>query len=494
MAGTTAWVQGNQLSHDNPALDGADRVLLIESRAKLSSLRFHRQKLHLVLSSMRRFAAELRDRGFEVDYVEGDSFAEALGRHRNRRRPERIRVLEPSSRGGRAAAERAGAELVHGTLMLTHPDRFREWAEGRRRMRLEDFYRSQRRRFDLLIEDGGPAGGSWNLDASNREPPPQRKRPPRPYRPREDEFDEQVRADLDRSRIETFGTDGPRLFAGSEAEARRALERFVSVRLADFGSYQDAMLTDEPLMWHSMLSAPLNLGLLDPLDAARAAEAAWQQGEVPLNSAEGFIRQVIGWREYVWGVYWLQGRRWRRMNALRARRSLPEALWSGETEMACVGAAVAALDETAYTHHIQRLMVLGNLILLAGVEPREATDWFHATHIDGYEWVMEPNVIGMATFADGGGMMSKPYAAGGRYVDRMSDYCAGCRYRPDLRSGPDACPLSAMYWDFLHSNSERLDGNRRMTLPLRNLARIDADELGVIKRTAREAREQLGVS
>jgi deoxyribodipyrimidine photolyase-related protein len=495
MGGTTAWVLGDQLTADrNPALDGADRVLIVESQAKLASRTYHRQKLHFVLSAMRRFAASLTERGVEVHYVKADSFAAGLEQHRNRHRPERVLALEPSTRASRSLLPQLGVEPVRGTLFLTHPDEFREWAQGRRGLRMEDFYRGQRRRFDVLLEpDGEPAGGRWNLDADNRERPPKEPAaPPRPYRPREDSFDEEVRAELDRADAdETWGEDGPRLFAGSAGEARRALERFVSHRLADFGRFQDAMLSEEPWMWHSMLSAPLNLGLLDPLDCVRAAERAWRDGQVPLNSAEGFIRQIIGWREYVWGMYWLRGERWQRSNALRARASLPSAVWSGETEMRCLERTLTSLSSSAYTHHIQRLMVLGNLFLLAGVDPREATDWFHATHIDGYEWVMEPNVIGMATFADGGEMMSKPYAAGGRYIDRMSDYCGGCRYRPDRRTGDDACPFTAMYWDFLDRNHDRLASNHRMKLQLRNVERIDPGEMAAIRSTARAARRRL---
>ena len=244
-------------------------------------------------------------------------------------------------------------------------------------------------------------------------------------------------------------------------------------------------------MWHSLLSPALNLGLLDPLECVEAAERAYRDGDAPIASVEGFVRQIIGWREYVWGRYWLEGERWDRMNALRADRELPAALWSGETEMRCVSEVVGSLRETGYAHHIERLMVVGNLLLLAGTEPRAALDWFHGSYVDAYEWVMAPNVLGMATFADGGRMMSKPYAAGGRYVDRMSDHCGECRFRPDRRTGEDACPFSAMYWDFLARNEERLADNHRLRLPLRQLAGIDADELAAIRSRARAGRAEL---
>ena len=494
MGGTTAWVLGDQLSRRNAALDGADRVLIVESKAKLSSRRFHRQKLHLVLSAMRRFAAELREAGTEVAYVRAPTLAAGLGRHRAEHAPDRVRVLEPHSHGGRALAVQLGVELVRGNLFLTHPDQFAAWADGRKLLRMEHFYRSQRRRLGVLMDGGQPLGGRWNFDADNRRPPPKDPSPPRPYRPREDEFDHDVRRELDRSGIETFGEDAPRLYAGSEAEAKRALARFVETRLERFGPFQDAMVAGEPFMWHSMLSPALNLGLLDPLDCIRAAEAAYRNGRVPLASVEGFVRQIAGWREYVWGLYWFRGVRWNQTNALRARRSLPHAFWDGDTDMRCLAETIGDVTSSAYANHIQRLMVLGNLTLLAGVEPGQALDWFQSSFIDAFDWVMVPNVLGMATYADGGIMATKPYASGGRYIDRMSDYCGGCRYRPDQRTGPDACPFSAMYWDFLDRTRSYLGDNNRLSLAYRNLGRIDDEELGRIKRRARDARAELGIS
>jgi deoxyribodipyrimidine photolyase-related protein len=343
-----------------------------------------------------------------------------------------------------------------------------------------------------LMEGSEPVGGRWNFDLENREPPPADRSPPEPFRPREDSFDAEVRAELDELGLDTFGEDGPRLYAGSAAEAKRALAQFVETRLAEFGAYQDAMIEGQRFMWHSLLSGALNLGLLDPIDCVTAAEGAYHDGAAALASVEGFIRQIIGWREFVWGLYWHQGARWQRMNALRARRSLPEALWSGRTEMRCVADAVEGVAETAYAHHIQRLMVLGNLVLLAGIEPRECRDWFQAVFIDGYEWVMDPNVLGMATYADGGVMASKPYAASGRYIDRMSNHCHSCRYRPDRRTGEEACPFSAMYWDFLERNRDRLGDNHRLGFAYANLERIGPEELRRIRSRARTARGELG--
>ena len=489
MAGRTAWILGDQLSHDHPALAGADRVLIIESRAKLASGRFHRQKLHLIVSAMRHFAAELAERGFEVDMRRAESLPSGLRSHVREHRPDSVTIIRPHRiEAERTLGELDRVEVVDGGLFLTNPDDFAAWAGERKRLVMEDFYREQRRRHDLLIDDGEPAGGQWNLDHENREPPPSDERPPAPYRPREDEIDAEVRTDLDAMGLGASGVDAPRRFPATRAEAKRALRSFVEDRLPRFGPYQDAILDSEPFMWHAMLGAALNLGLLSPLECARAAEKAYRAGDAPLASVEGFIRQLIGWREYVWGVYRLRGGEWERMNALRARGRLPESFWDGDTEMRCLASVAGKVRETAYAHHIERLMIAGNLMLLLGVAPREAYDWFHRSFADGYEWVMAPNVLGMAIWADGGRMMTKPYAASGRYVDRMSDHCGDCRFDPGSRTGPDACPITTLYWDFLARNRPRLQDNRRMALQLRNLDRIDVDELAEIRSRARGLR------
>ena len=478
---------GDQLSLDNALLDGADRVLIVESRAKLASgpPPFHRQKLHLILVAMRAFANELRERGVEVDYRAAPSLASGLRAHVRQHRPDGVAVLEPKRIGaGERLARMPRVEVVEGGLFLTSPADFAEWARGRRRLVMEGFYREQRRRFDLLMDGDEPAGGRWNFDEENRRPPPRDGRPPRPYAPREGALDEEVRRDLDRMGIATGGADGPRRFPATRAEARRALRSFVERRLPDFGRWQDAMLNGESWMWHSLLGSSLNLGLLDPLECARAAERAYRSGDAPLPAAEGFIRQVIGWREYVWGLYRLRGRDWERMNALGARTRLPAAFWDGETKMRCLADLAGKVRDTAYAHHIERLMVAGNLMLLLGIRPQEAYGWFHRSFVDGYEWVMAPNVLGMATWADGGRMMTKPYAASGRYIDRMSDHCGECRYSPGRRTGEDACPFTTLYWDFLDRNRDALAGNPRMAMPYRNLGRIDASEMDEIRSRA----------
>jgi deoxyribodipyrimidine photolyase-related protein len=473
--GHTALVLGDQLMRDNPALDGADRVLLVEALAPLRRVRTHRRRAHLVFSAMRHFAAELE----HAEYVRADSFADAL--------KDRTDVVcaAPNSAGARQSLQRLGVRFVPSNQFVGG---FEDWVEGRKRLLMEDFYRVQRKRLEVLVdEDGEPAGGRWNFDAENRRPPRQGLLTPEPWRPREDDIDAAVRRDLDALDVELWGEDGPRQVAATPEEAQSALEAFVRDRLPEFGPWQDAMIGSDHVVFHSQLSAPLNLGVLAPMDAVRAAEAAYRAGDAPLQSVEGFVRQIIGWREYVWGMYW---HRRGRGNALQARRALPAAFWGEATGWHCLDTVVRGVEQDAYANHIERLMVLGNILLLAGVKPWDAVRWFQGSFIDGAEWVMAPNAAGMALHADGGEMMSKPYAAGGNYINKMSTFCGDCRYSPNVRTGEDACPVTALYWDFMDRHAERLSANRRMRMPLRTLARLD--DLDAVRTRARAARRELG--
>ncbi|WP_181765515.1 cryptochrome/photolyase family protein [Streptomyces albidus (ex Kaewkla and Franco 2022)] len=471
-------------------LDGKDQpVLLVESRAVLRRRRFHRQKAHLVLSALRHRAAEL---GEQARFLQTDTYRQALEELR-----EPVTVCGPTSHAAARFVQGLDAVTVLPSRgFVTSRDDFEEWAaqRGRKPLHLEDFYRTVRRRTGILMDEDGPVGGRWNLDAENRERPPAADELGlKLYRPQEDEIDAQVRADLDeaerRGEVSFVGRDGPRLFPATRAEARRALRHFVEHRLATFGPYEDAMLTGDWMMSHSVLSASMNLGLLDPAECARAAETAFREGQVPLRSAEGYIRQLIGWRDYVWHVYWHFGPGYRRRNALRARRRIPgwfAGLDADSVQARCLSTVLRDVRDRGWTHHIPRLMVLGNYGLQRGWNPAELSDWFHRCFVDGYEWVMAANVIGMSQYADGGAITTKPYAAGGAYIDRMSDFCHGCAYRPSVRTGDEACPYTAGYWSFLARNEERLSGNPRMAPQLRNLGRMhDLDEI-----VARERRRR----
>jgi len=491
------WVFGDQLGPhflDDPD-DG--QVLLVESLDVFRRRPFHRRKAHLVLSALRHRARELGPRAVHVRTV---TYREAVEAQLERAPGERLQVCDPTSRAARGLVQRLASEGLVEVLpargwAVTH-EQFAEWMRrrGAKRLLLEDFYRDVRRLHDLLLDpDGEPEGGRWNYDADNREPPPRRVRQladavdvGEPWWPAEDDVDAQVREDLDRwardEGVTYLGDDGPRRFAVTRDEALAALETFVTRRLAAFGRYEDAMLAGDRWMAHSLLSAPLNLGLLHPLEVADRAVRAYREGEAPLAAVEGFVRQVVGWREYVWQLYWHLGEDYRRRNALAARRPLPD-WWqdldaAGEVRARCLSDVLASVREEGWAHHIPRLMVLGNWALQRGYDPAALTDWFHRAFVDGYDWVMVPNVVGMSQHADGGQLATKPYVAGGAYVNRMSDYCGDCRYDPRLRVGERACPFTAGYWAFLDRNRERLAGNFRMAQALRGLERLaDRDDV-----------------
>jgi len=463
-------------------LDDADQpVLLIESRAAFERRRFHRRKAHLVLSAIRHRAAELGDQAL---FIQARTYREALDAVKGP-----ITVCQPTSRtADRFVRRQPSVEVLPARGFATDRGTFEQWAEGQHGLLLENFYRDARRRFELLMDGADPTGSRWNFDADNRQPPPKQKTRldvTAPWFPVEDEIDERVRADLNRwerdGSMSFVGRDGPREFAVTRDEAQAAFDLFMRERLPHFGPYEDAMLKADPWMSHSLLSAPMNLGLLDPLECAYAAQDAYRSGLAPLNSVEGYVRQLIGWRDYIWHVYWHFGDEYRRRNALAARKKVPS--WFAEldadaVEAACLRDTLAQVRDHGWVHHIPRLMVLSNFAMQRGWHPAAVTDWFHRCFVDGYDWVMVPNVIGMSQHADGGLMATKPYASGGAYIDRMSDYCGQCRYDPKVRRGDCACPFTAGYWWFLQRNRERLAHNHRMSRPLAGLNRLaDLDEV-----------------
>jgi deoxyribodipyrimidine photolyase-related protein len=388
-------------------------------------------------------------------------------------------------------------EMLPPRGFVTSPQEFVAWARGRGHLRLEDFYRHARQRHDVLMDGAEPAGGRWNLDTDNRRPPPRGARQldaPAPPAIIEDGIDQEVRAELDRWQhddgIVFAGNDGPRLFPVTRQEALARLRHFVEHRLPMFGPFEDAMLAGDPWMAHSMLSPAINLGLLDPMEVIEEAERAYRSGAAPLAGVEGFIRQILGWRDFVWHLYWYFEPRYRDANALRAHQPLPQ--WFAEldadaVEARCLSDVLAGVRDRGWVHHIPRLMVLGNYAMQRGWQPEAMADWFHRCFVDGYEWVMTA-IVGMSQYADGGRMSSKPYAAGGAYVNRMSDYCGGCRYDPKVRAGADACPYTAGYWSFLARHEQELSGNHRMAQSLRGLRRLNDLEALLEQERARGSR------
>ncbi|PND58500.1 cryptochrome/photolyase family protein [Mycobacterium sp. ENV421] len=473
---TPLWLFADQLGPQFHGGEHAHRpVFLVEATSALRRRRFHRQKLHLVLSGVRHAAADLGER---ATVVRAETYTEAL---RDYGTP--VLVHEPTS----FAADRFVRRLQRDGMIaevlptpgfaLSRAD-FRQWAGDRRRFRMEDFYREQRRRFSVLMDGSEPVGGRWNFDAENRESPPKNGASigvDAPYRPPEDDIDDRVRRDLDAMDLPTVGVDGPRLFAVTPAEARRALTRFIERRLPLFGRYEDAMMGGDWAMSHSLLSVPLNLGVLHPLDAVHAAEQAYRDGNAPLAAAEGFIRQILGWREYMWHLYWHFGPDYLDNNALSAETPLP-AWWTeldaDSVTAECLRQALGGVRDRGWAHHIQRLMVLGSHALQRGYQPRALTEWFATAFVDGFAWVMPTNVVGMSQHADGGLLATKPYTSGGAYLNKMSDHCRSCSFDPKVRIGPNACPFTSGYWAFVHRHQDLLAGNNRTARAVSSMARL----------------------
>lgn len=481
-------ILGDQLSPAMSALDGLRPddcvILLAEVMAEASYVGHHKQKIAFIFSAMRHFAAEMRAAGWSVDYVTLDepgnsgSLGGEVARACQRHGIDRVRVTEPGE--WRVLAEMQGwlpaPQIVADTRFLCSHEAFRGWAEGRKMLRMEHFYRLMRRQTGLLMEGEEPAGGRWNFDAENRKPARADLFMPRPLRVAPDAVTAEVRALVAERFPGNFGDLDHFGWPVTRTDAERAAETFMVEALPHFGDYQDAMLKGEKFLWHSVLSPLINVGLLDPLALCQRAERAWREGAAPLNAVEGFIRQIIGWREYVRGIYWREGPDYLHRNALDARRPLPEFYWTGRTNMACVAAAVTQTREDAYAHHIQRLMVTGNFALLAGIDPHALHEWYLAVYADAFEWVEAPNTLGMSQFADDGLLGSKPYAASGAYIDRISDYCGSCRYDVKRKTGKDACPLNALYWHFVDRHAERLSANPRMGPVYRTWGRMAEDK------------------
>ena len=493
-------ILGDQLSHDLSSLKAADKtvdtVLMAELRSETGYVKHHKKKIALLFSAMRHFAEELRADGWQVDYRQFSDpntqhdFTATVQQAILSQQPDQLIVTKPGEH--RVLQEMMNWEnilscavhFLEDDRFFASTDEFESWAEGRKQLRMEYFYREMRRKTGLLMEGEQPIGGQWNYDSDNRKPPKQGLKIPPPTRFIPDQITRDVLTLVEREFADHFGDLHPFDFAVTAAQARQVLDEFIAQRLQQFGSYQDAMLADEPFMFHAHIGFYLNCGLLSAKESVNAAEQAYHNGQAPLNAVEGFIRQIIGWREYVRGLYWLKMPDYKQLNYFQATRSLPAFFWTAETDMRCLNICVSDTKKYAYAHHIQRLMVLGNFALLAGLHPDEVNEWYLIVFADAYEWVELPNVSGMVLFADGGLLASKPYAAGGAYIDRMSDYCSSCRYKVKLKNGPDACPFNYLYWDFLLRNREKLNRNPRLGMIYRTLDKMDEEKLELIKSDA----------
>jgi len=478
---------GDQLSHDLSALRAADRardvVVMAEVAEEAAYVPHHPRKIALVLSAMRHFAEELRGQGWTVAYTRlddpdaGPSIVAELLRRGQEHGADEVLAITPGEWRLITALEEAplSVTLLPDDRFVASLEEFDAWAEGRKELRMEYFYREMRRKTGLLMDRDKPKGGKWNFDHDNRVPARDDLLRPGPLRFEPDRVTEEVLELVEARFGDNFGDLRPFHHAVTRRQALAALDHFARHLLPDFGPYQDAMLAGDRYLNHSLLSAYLNIGLLTPMEICTRVEEEWKTGRVPINSAEGYIRQVIGWREYMRGIYFREGPGYVRRNALGHTRALPALYWGGDTHMACLALAVTQTREEGYAHHIQRLMVTGSFALLAGVDPAQVHEWYLAVYVDAFEWVEAPNTIGMGQFADGGIVASKPYVSSGNYIERMSDYCAGCAYSVKEKTGARACPFNLLYWHFLVRHRERFARNPRMAPMYRTWDRMTKD-------------------
>jgi deoxyribodipyrimidine photolyase-related protein len=490
MGKKSVWILWDQLSTNQAALRQADRstdtLLFIESRERASSLPFHKHRLVLLLSAMRHFAREREAEGWKVDYhslAETADDLSALRKHLRTHGPDSILLAEPNNFSEQQEIERLSKKeaiplrtTATSQFLLSRKD-FIDWADGKKRLLMEAHYRRMRERHGLLmLPNGEPEGGRWNFDADNRAGLAEWKKSDAPVP------DEEMYEVPDTCTLEVihevekwFPTHPGKASTFWLPVTRKAslhwLERFMENRLPNFGKYQDLMVSRHRTMYHSLISPMINIGLLEPMECMQAAVARGKDGAVPLPAVEGFIRQILGWREFVNGVYWLKMPDYAESNALEANRPLPRFFYDGLTSMNCLRQVLQQTLETGYNHHIQRLMVLGNFLLIAGVRPQEALRWFTEMYVDAHDWVMAANVLGMSLHADGGFMATKPYAAGASYLSKMGDYCANCHYRPDIKSGPGACPFNLLYWSFYDRHQTRFASNPRTAVMVRSWQR-----------------------
>ena len=501
-------VLGDQLDRNSAALadfdPGQDRLWMAEVSGEADHVWSHKARIAVFLAAMRHFRDDIVARGWPITYHALDehkhaTLGDALAADLAALAPQRIVLVKPGEwrveQALRAVADAADVAWAQrpDTHFYIAPDEFAEWAAGKNELRMEFFYRWMRKRFDVLMDGAQPRGGRWNFDADNRKGFG-RQGPGFVVAPRVFAPDATTRDVL--SLVGTrFSTHPGRLdrfdWPLTPAEAHLALDDFIAQRLPLFGRFQDALWDGEAFLYHSRLSAAMNLKLLDPRDVVAAAIGALEEGHAPIEAVEGFIRQILGWREFVRGVYWLRMPEFATTNALNAQQALPAFYWTGDTDMACLRSAIGQTLEYGYAHHIQRLMVTGLFALMLGVKPDAIHAWYLAVYVDAVEWAELPNTLGMSQYADGGFMVSKPYCASGKYIQRMSNHCAGCRYRPDLAVGADACPFTTLYWDFLERHRERFAHHPRAALQWRSLERLSLAQRTAIQAQAQSLRDDL---
>lgn len=489
----------DQLSDVISSLEDAnpktDTILFMETVQETTYVKHHAKKLAFFLSGMRHFADQLKKKGYCVIYIsieeDEESLTSGLERVCKKFSPERIVVTEPGEY--RILKELESWKKKFSFPIEIRPDsrffcsreEFQEWAEGRKKLIMENFYHTMRKKTGLLLEkDGEPVGGKWNYDQENRNPLREKRVIPGPLHVKPDSITQEVLKIVKSKFSSHFGELLPFWFATTHHDAQKAFYHFVEHLLADFGKYQDAMVTDEYFLYHSVISFYLNVGLLEPQQVCRAVEKAFWDRKVPLESAEGYIRQILGWREFIRGVYWLKMPEYKTLNFLEAKRRLPAFYWTGKTEMNCLRQAIEQTQKEAYAHHIQRLMITGNFALLIGVLPEEVCEWYLVVYADAHDWVELPNTLGMSQFADGGFLGTKPYCSSGNYIHKMSNYCESCHYKVQEKEGERACPFNYLYWDFLLRNQKKLKDNLRLATAYQTLARFSSEKKKKIQEDA----------
>jgi deoxyribodipyrimidine photolyase-related protein len=487
------WIFEDQLTPELPSLlESPDApVLLIESAVNFRRVPFHKKRIAFLCSAMRHFAEELRKAGRTVlEYpLKSRGYRDSVSAVRHalkQARADAIWIVEPTEHHTRQWLESLEPSLgvpirwMPNSMFLLDRDEFADWARSKKSPVMEFFYRNMRVKHGVLMDPANPRqpiGGTWNLDAENRKPAPRNLLVPSVPQFKPDDITRAVLKEVERRFPDHPGSTDGFAYPVTRADARAALADFLQHRLPLFGDFEDAMVTGQPVLFHSMLSPALNAGLLTPMECIRAAEARYHAGKAPLNATEGFVRQILGWREYVYGIYWTFMPEYRQRNTRKSTRPLPRFFWDGNTDLNCLKQTVGGLLDHAYTHHIQRLMVLCNFATLAGLSPQAVNDWFYAMYADSHDWVVTPNVVGMGMNADHGTIATKPYVSSAAYIDRMSDYCTGCRYNPKARTGDDACPFNYLYWTFLSHYRKDLGRNPRISMLLKNLDRFDPSEL-----------------
>ena len=494
---TLRMILGDQLSPSMTSLEGCNRsediILMCEVWDEATYVKHHKKKIALIFSAMRHFAQELRKNGYQVEYVTLDneqnsgSFRKEAEQFIAKYQVNRIIVTEPSEyrvlkelRTWNSALN-IPVEIRTDDRFLCSPDAFSAWANTRNQLRMEYFYREMRKQYGILMDGDLPIGNQWNFDADNRKTPKGKIDVPKPTIFEPDSITLDVLKLVEERFPHHFGDLKPFSFSVTRDQALVTLATFIEQRLCLFGDFQDAMIEGEPWMYHSHISFYLNIGLLLPLECVKAAEEAYHQGKVPLNAVEGFVRQIIGWREYVRGIYWLKMPEYADQNYFEVDKSLPEFYWTADTKMNCLRQCVLETKKNAYAHHIQRLMVLGNFALIAGIAPKQVNEWFLIVYADAFEWVELPNVSGMILFADGGYLASKPYASGGAYINKMSNYCKNCSYSVTTKTGSKACPFNYLYWNFLARNRDKLSTNHRLRMMYSTYDRMSDEKKTIIQ-------------